>query len=183
MKTAKPTSSSQNNETNEGLVFFLILCIKWNVRRVQQTLIASQIINLSCIIRVMIMIATTIKVYNTINDTMLERILSPTLQMHRVYLSLSSFHSFLCHYTLYCENTALNLSSDAVLISYHNCSWSEHNSLKSCNSCSSHQVEQSVYNLCWSGVKKGKALNKGCCICAMQVCDPECHCNYEKNLH
>jgi len=40
---------------------------------VQQTLIASQIINLSCIIRVMIMIATTIKVYNTINDTMLEK--------------------------------------------------------------------------------------------------------------
>jgi len=44
---------------------------------VQQTLIASQIINLSCIIEVVIMIATTIEVYNTINDTMLEKNIEP----------------------------------------------------------------------------------------------------------
>jgi len=46
-------------------------------RWVQQTLIASQIINLSCIIRVVIMITITIEVYNTINDTMLEKNIEP----------------------------------------------------------------------------------------------------------
>jgi len=47
------------------------------LRQVLQTLIASQIINLSCIIRVMIMITTTIGVYNTINDTMLKNDIEP----------------------------------------------------------------------------------------------------------
>jgi len=47
------------------------------LRQVLQTLIASQIINLSCIIRVMIMITTTIEVYNTINDTMLKNDIEP----------------------------------------------------------------------------------------------------------
>jgi hypothetical protein len=39
------------------------------------------------------------------------------------------------------------------------------------------------HNLCWSGVKKGKHWIKVVVFCAMQVYDPECHCNHEKNLH
>ncbi len=47
------------------------------LRRVLQTLIVSQIINLSCIITVVIMITTTIVVYKAMNDTMLEKDIEP----------------------------------------------------------------------------------------------------------
>ncbi len=78
MKTAKSTLSSQNDKTNKGLVFFPQYSLSNEVLRwVLWTLIVSQIINLSCIITVVVMIATTIGVYNTINDTMLEKNIEP----------------------------------------------------------------------------------------------------------
>jgi hypothetical protein len=79
------------------------------LRQVLQTLIASQIINLSCIIRMVIMIATTIGVYNTINDTMLEKNIEPYIANAQ---STCHCHHFIlsCATTSYCENTALNLS-------------------------------------------------------------------------
>ena len=103
-ETTKPTSSSQDIKTNKGLVFFAQYSSSSNEmsRRVLQTLIVSQIINLSCIITVVVMIATTIGVYNTINDTMLEKNIEPYIANAQgvsviavVAFSLVSLHAIL----------------------------------------------------------------------------------------
>ncbi len=173
MKTAKSTSSSQNNETNEDLVFFFWYSVSNEVlRQVLQTLIASQIINLSCIIRVMIMITITIGVYNTINDTMLKNDIEPYIANAQSVSVIAVISFFLVPLHImqfwFLITIVLNLSiilwSLAILVLLI-------------------RSDSLFYNLCWSGVKKGKALNKDCHICTMQVCDPECHCNHEKNLH
>jgi len=185
METARPTSSSQDNETNEGLVFFPRYSASNEVsRRVLRTLIASQIINLSCIIAVMIMIATTIGVYNTINDTMLGKDIEPYITnawgvsvIAIISFSLVPLRTILWKHSTQSQPVMQFRFLVTIVLDLSIILWSLAILALLIKS------DSLPHDLCWSSVEKGEALNKGCHICAMQVCDPECHCNHGKNLH
>lgn len=174
METTESTSSSQNIETNEGLVFFpRYTSSNETSKRVLSTLIVFQIIILSCTIAIVAMIATTIGIYKTINDTLLGKdielyianaqsipviaVVAFFLVPLRAILWKHSTRSQPAIQFRFIATTVLGLSitlwSLAVLVLLI-------------------RSDSLPAGLCWSGVERGEAVRKGCCIRAMQVRDP-----------
>lgn len=148
-------------------------------KRVLRTLIAFQIINLSCMIVVVVLIATTIEVYKAINDTMLRNNIKPYMTnaqcvpvIAAVASSLVPLRAIMWKKTTRSQPVIQFRFIVTVILGLSIILWSlaililliRHDSLPD--------------DLCWSGVERGEAQDKGCRIRAMKVCDPILQCSH-----
>ena len=174
MESAKPISSSQDVETSEGLVFFpQYSSSNMLSKRVLRTLIAFQIINLSCIIVVVVLIATTIGVYKAINDTILRNNITPYIANVQgipviavVAFSLAPLRAILWKHSTQSQPVMQFRFLATIVFGLSIILWSLAILVLLIRS------DSLPGDLCWSGVERGEAVEKGCCIRAMQVCGP-----------
>jgi len=184
METAQRTSSFQDIETNEGLVFFPRYSFSNEVsRRVLRTLIVFQIINLSCTIAVVVMIATTIRVYKAINDTTLGKDIEPYIANAQnipviavVTFSLVPLRAILWKHSTRSQPAMQFRFIATVVLGLSIILWSLAVLVLLIRS------DSLPDDLCWSGVERGEAMDKGCNIRTMQVCHPESLCSCTTNL-